>query len=161
MSLYPILRSLLILGKGTIRGLSRAAAGNDPIRLFGEWFEEAGRSGVFLPEAIAVATSTREGSPSVRMMLLKSFDESGFVFYTNYDSKKGVELEANPSAAFVLYWNVLQRQIRVEGTVEHLATEENLAYFRTRERGSQLGAWASRQISVLEGRHELERRFEE
>jgi pyridoxamine 5'-phosphate oxidase len=95
------------------------------------------------------------------MMLLKSFDESGFVFYTNYESRKGVELEANPSAAFVLYWNVLQRQIRVEGTVERLAPEESLAYFRTRERGSRLGAWASRQSSALEGRHELERQFEE
>jgi pyridoxamine 5'-phosphate oxidase len=161
MSVFPILRSLLILGKGTIRGLSRAGAGNDPIRLFGEWFDEAQRSGVFLPEAIAVATSTRQGSVSVRMMLLKSFDESGFVFYTNYESRKGVELEANPSAAFVLYWNVLQRQIRVEGTVERLAPEESLAYFRTRERGSRLGAWASRQSSALEGRHELECQFEE
>jgi pyridoxamine 5'-phosphate oxidase len=161
MSLFPILRSLLTLGTGTVRGLSRAGAGDDPIRLFGKWFDEARRSGIFLPEAIAVATSTSEGSPSVRMMLLKSFDESGFVFYTNFESRKGVELEDNPSAAFVLYWNVLQRQIRVEGSVERLAPEESLAYFRTRERGSRLGAWASRQSSVLESRRELERRFEE
>jgi len=159
MSILSILRSLVTLGKGTVGGLSEASAGSDPIALFTEWFSAATRAGLFLPEAIALATSTPGGEPSVRMMLLKGFDETGFVFYTNHESRKGAELEANERAAFLMYWNVLQRQIRVEGTVRHLSEEESISYFMTRPRSSRIGAWASAQSSVLAHREELERRF--
>lgn len=161
MSIRTILRSFLTAGKGTVRGLSEASAGSDPIALFSRWFTAAEKAGILLPEAIALATATPDGRPAVRMMLLKSFDERGFVFYTNYESRKGAELAANARAAFLVYWNVLHRQVRVEGTVERLSEEESFAYFRTRPRGSRLGAWASAQSSVLEGREELERRFRE
>lgn len=130
----------------------------DPIRLFNAWFEDATRSSVFLPESIAVATSSRDGRPSVRMMLLKGVDERGFAFYTNYESRKAREMTENPHAAFVVHWPILQRQIRVEGSLEKLTQEESAAYFRTRARGSQIGAWASKQSSVLADRDELERR---
>lgn len=159
MSLVSILRSLVTLGKGTIGGLSERSAGGDPIALFGEWFSAARRAGVFLPEAIALATATPGGEPSVRMMLLKGFDERGFVFYTNHDSRKGSELAANQRAAFLIYWNVLQRQIRVEGVVHRLSDQESHSYFKTRPRGSRIGAWASAQSSELASREELERRF--
>lgn len=161
MSFFSILRSLVTLGKGTVGGLSEASAGTDPIALFGEWFSAAQRSGLFLPEAIALATCTPRGEPSVRMMLLKSYDERGFVFYSNLESRKGAELAASGRAAFLLYWSVLQRQIRVEGTVQPLSEEESYAYFKTRPRGSRIGAWASAQSSVLESREVLERRFRE
>lgn len=161
MSIGTMLRTLLALGKGTVGGLSETSAGADPIALFGEWFATARKAGLFLPEAIALATTAADGTPSVRMMLLKSFDERGFVFFTNYGSRKAAEIEANRRAAFVVYWNVLQRQVRVEGGVERLDEAESLDYFRTRPRGSQLGAWASAQSSVLEGREELERQFKE
>lgn len=161
MSLFRILRSLVTLGKGTIGGLSERSAGVDPIALFREWHSAAERAGVFLPEAIALATSTPAGEPSVRMMLLKAYDERGFVFYTNHESRKGTELAANERAAFLLYWNVLQRQIRVEGTVQRLSEEDSRAYFKTRPRGSRIGAWASAQSSPLENRDELEQRFRE
>lgn len=146
------------MGKGTVGGLSESSAGMDPIRLFNAWFEDAARSSVFLPESIAVATSSRDGRPSVRMMLLKGVDERGFVFYTNYQSRKAREMTENPHAAFVVHWAILQRQIRVEGSLEKLTQEESAAYFRTRARGSQIGAWASKQSSVLVDRDELERR---
>lgn len=154
------LRSLFTMGRGVVRGLSESAAGMDPIRLFRHWFDEAAKSSVFLPDSIAVATSSRDGRPSVRMMLLKGIDERGFVFYTNYESRKAAELAENARAAFLVYWNVLHRQVRVEGTIERLSEEESFAYFRSRPRGSQLGAWASAQSSVLTSREELEQRFQ-
>ena len=155
------LRSLFTMGRGTVRGLSESAAGMDPIPLFRAWRDEAAKSSVFLPESIAVATSSRDGRPSVRMMLLKGIDERGFVFYTNYESRKTREMTENPHAAFVMHWAILQRQIRVEGSLEKLSEEESAAYFRTRARGSQIGAWASKQSSVLADRQELERRVRE
>jgi pyridoxamine 5'-phosphate oxidase len=161
MSIRNILRSFLTVGKGTVGGLSESSAGSDPIALFGRWFSSAEKSGLFLPEAIALATATPDGGPSVRMMLLKGFDARGFVFYTNYESRKAAELADNARAAFLVYWNVLHRQVRVEGTVERLSEEESSAYFQTRPRGSRLGAWASAQSSVLPSREELERRFRE
>ena len=161
MSIRTILRSFLTVGKGTVGGLSESSAGSDPIALFDRWFSSATKSGLFLPEAIALSTATPDGRPSVRMMLLKGFDARGFVFYTNYESRKAGELDQNAAAAFLVYWNVLHRQVRVEGTVERLSEEESFAYFRTRSRGSRLGAWASAQSSVLTSRDELERRFQE
>jgi pyridoxamine 5'-phosphate oxidase len=155
------LRSLFTMGRGMVRGLSESAAGMDPIRLFRHWFDEAGKSSVFLPESIAVATSSRDGRPSVRMMLLKGIDERGFVFYTNNESRKVREMTENPHAAFAIHWAILQRQIRVEGSLEKLSEQDSAAYFRTRTRGSQIGAWASRQSSVLADREELVRRVRE
>jgi pyridoxamine 5'-phosphate oxidase len=140
MSIRTILRSFLTVGKGTVGGLSESSAGSDPIALFDRWFSSAKKSGFFLPEAIALSTATPDGGPSVRMMLLKGFDARGFVFYTNYESRKAAELAENAQAAFLVYWNVLHRQVRVEGTIERLSEEESFAYFRTRARGSRLGA---------------------
>ena len=155
------IRSLFTMGRGTMLGLSESRAGMDPIALLKDWYREAERSSVFLPESIAVATSTPDGRPSVRMMLLKGIDDRGFSVYTNYESRKAREMAENPHAAFVIHWGVLQRQIRVEGSLEKLTEEESAAYFRTRARGSQIGAWASRQSSALKDRAELERCFRE
>jgi len=149
------------MGRGMATGLSKETAGKDPFALFGVWFEDAKRAGLFLHEAITLATCTKDGVPSARMMLLKGFDERGFTFYTNYESRKAGELTENPRAAMILHWPVLERQIRVEGEVEKLTTEESTAYFHSRPRGSQLGAWASAQSTRLESPEELKRRFRE
>ena len=161
MALLPRLRSIVTLGRGMMRGLSQETAGRDPIVLFGEWLQDARRSGVFLFDSVALATCTRDGTPSVRMMLLKGFDERGFVFYTNYESRKADQLLENPRAAMAFHWPVLERQIRVEGDVEKISTEESEVYFRTRLRGSCIGAWASKQSARLTDPEELHRRFRE
>jgi len=149
------------MGGGMAKGLSEDTAGKDPFDLFGQWFEDAERSGVFLHDAITLATCTKDGVPSARMMLLKGFDERGFMFYTNYESRKAGELTENPRAAMICHWSVLERQIRIEGEVEKLTAEESTAYFHSRPRGSQLGAWASAQSSPLGNPAELKRRFRE
>jgi pyridoxamine 5'-phosphate oxidase len=129
----------------------------DPLRQFGRWFEEAAGA-TRAPEAAAVATATPDGAPSVRMVLLKHFDGDGFVFHTNYDSRKGLELEANPRAALLLHWDPLGRQVRIEGGVERISREETETYFRTRPRGGQLGAHVSRQSRPIGSRDELDAR---
>jgi pyridoxamine 5'-phosphate oxidase len=151
----------MTLGQGMARGLTELTAGPDPVALFADWFASAKQAGLMLPEAMTVATASREGSPSARMMLLKAFGADGFVFYTNYESRKASELEENPRAALVLHWPTLQRQVRVEGRVERLSPEDSTAYFDSRPRGSRIGAWASKQSSPLENREDLERRFKE
>jgi pyridoxamine 5'-phosphate oxidase len=161
MSLLAKLRTLLTFGQGVVRGLPDATADRDPIELFREWFAVASRSGIFLPEAMTVATATPEGAPSARMMLLKGVEAGGFVFFTNYESRKAGELAANPRAALVFHWPVLERQVRVEGNVERLSSGESEAYFRTRPRGSRIGAWASKQSRPLPDRSELEARVRE
>jgi pyridoxamine 5'-phosphate oxidase len=138
--------------------LPDAADDQDPIDLFGAWFEAANEGGLLMPEAMTLATCTKDGRPSARMVLLKDFDARGFVFFTNYESRKAGELIENPWAALVLHWAVLQRQVRIEGTVTKVSAEESYAYFRTRSRGSRIGAWASRQSTVLEERRQLEER---
>jgi pyridoxamine 5'-phosphate oxidase len=158
MSLIGRLRTIFTMGRGMATGLSELKAGPDPIALFANWLAAARRSGIFLPESMALATSTPDGVPSVRMMLLKGFGDHGFAFYTNYESRKGTELLENPRAAIVMHWPILERQVRVEGTVEMLPPEESEAYFETRPRGSQLGAWASQQSAELESRQVMERR---
>ncbi|MAE65311.1 MAG: pyridoxamine 5'-phosphate oxidase [Phycisphaeraceae bacterium] len=158
MSFISRLRMLTTFGRGVALGLAPASAERDPVELFGEWFEQAKRAGVLLPEAMTVATSTPDGRPSARMMLLKGADADGFVFFTNRDSRKGGELEANPRVALVFHWAVLQRQVRVEGDAVRVSDEESYEYFRTRPRGSQIGAWASRQSRALGRRGELEDR---
>jgi pyridoxamine 5'-phosphate oxidase len=133
----------------------------DPLAIFQAWFEEAARAGIEVPEAMTLATSTADGAPSARMVLLKGADENGFVFYTGYESRKSGELAENPRAALVFYWRPLGRQVRVEGAVERVSEAESAAYFATRPRGSQLAAWASHQSSPLAGRDELDGRYAE
>ena len=142
------------------RELRRGDLAADPLEQFRAWFAEADAA-VEMPEAMALATSAQDGSPSVRMVLLKRFDERGLVFHTHYTSRKGRELEANPRAALLFHWSRLGRQVRAEGRVERLPAEESDAYFATRPRGAQLGALASRQSEQLESREALEQRLAE
>lgn len=132
----------------------------DPLEQFRAWFEEAVRSGE-VAEAVALATATPDGRPSVRMVLLKGADRRGLAFFTSYASRKAVELEANPRAALAFYWPSAGRQVRAEGRVQRLAAEESAAYFATRPRESRLAAWASPQSSELASRDALERLFAE
>ena len=133
----------------------------DPLRQFKRWFDDARGTALPAPEALALATATPEGRPSVRMVLLKSANERGFTFHTNYESRKGDELIANPRAALLFHWQPLGRQVRVEGRVERVASEESEAYFRTRPLGSRLAAWASPQSRRLADRAELDRLYAE
>lgn len=133
----------------------------DPIALFRRWFDEAIASGSRLPDAMTLATATKDGKPSARMVLLKQVDDDGFVFYTNYLSSKAKDLDENPRAALVLYWSGLDRQVRIEGSVERISSDESDEYFRTRPRESQLGALASPQSEVIESREVLEQRYAE
>ena len=143
------------------RPLSKSDLDPDPLRQFEAWFEEARAARVELAEATALATATRDGRPSVRMVLMKGFDERGFVFYSGYESRKGRELAENPRAAMCFYWHALGRQARIEGTVERVAPEESAAYFGTRPLGSRLSATVSRQSQVVESREELQTAAEE
>ena len=161
MSIKSTIKSVVTLGQGVTQGLPDASADRDPIELFGEWFEQAKESGILLPESASLATATHDGVPSSRMVLLKSFAADGFVFYTNYGSRKAREMDENPRASLLLHWVILERQIRVEGSVERISVEASAAYFRTRARGSQIGAWVSRQSEELEDRSVLKRRTEE
>jgi pyridoxamine 5'-phosphate oxidase len=120
-----------------------------PYVQFNRWFEEAADGGIRMPEAAALATANQEGVPSARMVLVKGRDESGFVFYSNYDSRKGRELAANPHAALVFYWDALGRQVRVEGKVQRITPAESAVYIASRPRGSQLSALASPQSEVI------------
>lgn len=131
---------------------------SDPFALFQEWFAEAQRKEGDLPEAMMLATTGAGGIPSARMVLLKEADARGFVFYTNLDSRKGRELKANPGAALVFHWKALKRQVRIVGAAEPVGDEEADAYFATRPRGAQIGAWASDQSRPMERPHELEKR---
>lgn len=133
----------------------------DPIKQFQIWLDDAIAAKLPLPEAMNLATATPEGRPSARVVLLKQVDEDGFVFFTNYHSAKAAQLESNPYAALVFYWNPLERQVRVEGKVERTTAEESQLYFQTRPRESQIGAWASQQSSVIPGREVLEERARE
>jgi pyridoxamine 5'-phosphate oxidase len=129
----------------------------DPLAIFRRWFAEASAAGVILPEAMTLATADSAGRPSARTVLLKGADERGFVFFTNYESRKGAELAANPHAALAFLWHTEpRRQVLVTGRVERLPAEESEAYFTTRDPGSRLGAWASRQSRPLGSRAELE-----
>jgi pyridoxamine 5'-phosphate oxidase len=142
------------------RELRRADLASDPLDEFRLWFGEAGAA-LEVPEAMALATATPDGSPSVRMVLLKGFDERGLIFFSHYTSRKGRDLEANPCAALLFHWSPLGRQVRVEGSVERLPEEESDAYFATRPRDAQVGALASRQSDPLASRAELYERMAE
>jgi pyridoxamine 5'-phosphate oxidase len=133
----------------------------DPLELFAGWYAEAEKSEPNDPTAMTLATVGPDGTPSVRMVLLKGFDASGFVFYTNYESRKGLHLVAHPKAAMLFHWKSLRRQVRLEGPVERTTAKEADDYFSTRQRGSQIGAWASDQSRPLESRFALEKRVAE
>ena len=133
----------------------------DPLKQFGVWMVEAIHAKVPEPTAMTLATVDGRGHPSARIVLLKGVDAGGFVFYTNYRSRKGRELEVNPSAALAFMWKELERQVRIEGRVEKVSAEESRAYYAQRPLGSRIGAWASPQSEVLENRAWLERRWEE
>jgi pyridoxamine 5'-phosphate oxidase len=142
------------------RPLDEAELDRDPFRQFDVWFAEAAAA-VRAPEAMAIATATADGAPSVRMVLLKEVADDGFVFYTGYESRKGVELAANPRAALLFYWDPLGRQIRIEGNVARIPVQQSERYFHSRPRGAQLAALASAQSAVIRGRVELDARYAE
>jgi len=139
--------------------LTEIGVENDPVAQFAQWYERAQATVKPLPDAVALATATPAGHPSLRMVLLKGFDAHGFVFYTNFRSRKGRELARNPRAALLFYWGESGRQVRIDGRVEKLMARESDEYFATRPRGSQLAAWASPQSAVETSRGPLERRF--
>src|SRR3954454_3881737 len=134
---------------------------SDPFGLFRKWMADAEKSESEDPNAMALATADESGIPSVRMVLLKGIDSRGFVFYTNLESRKGVQLAQNPHAALCFHWKSLKRQVRIEGPVEPVSDAEADEYYHSRPRGSQIGAWASRQSRPLQGRWELEKRVAE
>jgi pyridoxamine 5'-phosphate oxidase len=137
--------------------LDEADVSPDPFEQFGRWFNDARSADVPEANAMTLATVDAVGNPSARIVLLKSFDARGFAFYTNYDSRKGRELAANPAAALCFFWQPLERQVRIEGTVEKVGREESEAYFQGRPRQAQVGAWVSQQSSPITSRAELER----
>jgi pyridoxamine 5'-phosphate oxidase len=148
---------------GCSRGCSKPkpATVNDPLALFDEWFALAREKEPNDPGAMALATATPDGSPSVRMVLLKGHGPDGFTFYTNLDSRKGAEVAANARVALLFHWKSLRRQVRIEGPVEPVTDAEADAYFATRSRDSQLGAWASYQSRPLDARATFEKRYED
>lgn len=141
------------------KGLSETGVEHDPVAQFASWYDEACAIEKPLPHAVALATATRGGVPSVRMVLLKGFDTHGFVFFTNYLSRKGREIDRNDRASLLFYWGTLERQVRIEGRVAKVAARESDEYFRTRPRGSQLSACASPQSEVIPDRADLEQRY--
>jgi pyridoxamine 5'-phosphate oxidase len=150
-----------IRGEYHLGGLTESEAGDDPIALFHAWFDVALKTGVPEPNAMALATAEPDGRPSVRMVLLKALDDRGFTFFTNFESRKGRELDANPHAALVFFWHPLERQVRIEGQVEKVTAAESDEYFAVRPLGSRLGAWASQQSEVIPNRGFLEDRHAE
>jgi pyridoxamine 5'-phosphate oxidase len=145
-----------------VTDLNESTAPRNPLQLFQSWFAEARQHPeILLPEAMTLATADQDCRPSARVVLLKKYDERGFVFYTNYNSRKARELVANPNAALVIYWAALDYQIRVEGTVARVSNHESDVYFQTRPRESQIGALASPQSEVIPSREELETRARE
>lgn len=144
-----------------LAGLLEQDLAPDPFRQFDRWFAEAGAAGIPEPNAMSLATVGSDGRPAVRTVLLKHCDSRGFVFYTNYESRKGRELAANPRASLLFPWIAMERQVTVEGVVTRVSREEAEAYFHSRPRASQLGAWASPQSTVIAGRGVLEQNYRE
>ncbi|MFM2485802.1 pyridoxamine 5'-phosphate oxidase [Celerinatantimonas yamalensis] len=156
MSLFSKLRCAVTLGQGVLVNLPEPKGDEEPLALFSQWFDSAKASGIVLPESMLVATATTDGRPSARVVLLKEVDEQGFVFYTNYGSRKAQELIDNPFASLTFHWNILQRQVRIEGRVEKVSYEHSDGYFQSRGRGSRIGAWASHQSQPIGNRQQLE-----
>lgn len=142
-------------------GLDRDALDNNPIKQFQTWFSDARETGILEPNAMSLATTGGDGMPDIRTVLLKYFDESGFVFYTNYGSRKARELEENPKAALLFPWIALNRQVRIQGKVEKVSRSESLRYFASRPRNSQIGAWVSEQSRAITSRGLLEQKVAE
>ncbi|MDX2368167.1 MAG: pyridoxamine 5'-phosphate oxidase [Colwellia sp.] len=159
MTLLEKLRCLFTFGQGVALPLPDISSESTPLTLFTQWFDDANKSGILLPEAMSVSSCSSNGQPSSRMVLLKNFDEQGFVFFTNYGSRKSNELVENNKVALLFHWNVLQRQIRIEGTVEKVTPQESADYFHSRDKGSQIGAWASKQSQKLTHDNELKDRM--
>jgi pyridoxamine 5'-phosphate oxidase len=141
--------------------LSENEASADPIKQFDKWFNEALKAEVQEPTAMTLATTTHDGRPSARIVLMKGFDNNGFVFYTNYLSRKGKEIAKNPLGALVFFWGTLERQVRIEGTIEKISKEDSIKYFQTRPRASQLGAVASPQSQEISNRDILDKKWQE
>lgn len=158
MSILGYLNRLVTLGRGLALGINEGSAREDPMKLFDEWFRAAQQSSLMEPTAMTLATCAGDGRPAARMVLLKGHDDRGFLFFTNYGSRKADELDRNGRAALVFYWQPLLRQVRIEGTVKRISKEESWEYFRTRALGSRIGAWASRQSEPLASRSLLEER---
>jgi pyridoxamine 5'-phosphate oxidase len=140
----------------TSEGIDEKTVDRNPISQFRRWFDDAKATSLSLPESMTLCTATPDGTPTGRLVLLKGVDDDGFVFYTNYRSAKARDLDSNPKAALVFYWSQLDRQVRIEGSVERTSREESEAYFKTRPRESQIGAWASPQSEVISSREALE-----
>ena len=140
-------------------GLDEKSAAADPFKQFERWFNATKAAGLHLPNALILATANAQGIPSARAVLLKGYDQGGFVFYTNYSSRKGRELAANPNACLLFSWEDLERQVRIEGPVEKVSASESDEYFASRPLGSRLGAWASPQSEIIRDRAALESRF--
>jgi len=140
----------------SLAGLTEKDLARDPFRQFEKWFQEAEAAKIPEPNAMTLATATREGRPSARTVLLKGLDGRGFVFYSNYESRKGREIEANPQVALVFPWIAMERQVIIEGALTKVAREESEAYFHSRPRASQLGAWVAQQSAIISGRPVLE-----
>jgi len=158
MNLLEKLKCLLTFGQGVALPLPEISSETDPFTLFEQWFEDAKKSGILLPESMSISTCDRHGQPRSRMVLLKEFNPDGFVFYTNYASSKSQELENNNKISLLFHWGVLQRQIRIEGEVSKVSLEQSKRYFHSRDRGSQIGAWASKQSTKLTTADELKER---
>ncbi|MEH6453212.1 MAG: pyridoxamine 5'-phosphate oxidase [Psychromonas sp.] len=158
MSLISKIRCAFTLGQGVLIENEALKKTEDPFEFFNGWLKQAENNGIILPESMSISTCSTEGRPSSRMVLLKEVDQKGFVFFTNYGSRKATELEANPYAALLFHWNILQRQVRIEGTIERISKEESNAYFQSRGRGSRIGAWASHQSQELDDRETLVQR---
>lgn len=166
MNVRSWLRAVRTAGQGLTAGVDETElvglhTGQDPLTLFDRWFRQASEAGIYLHEAMTLATATPDGSPSAREVLLKGYGPEGFAFYTNYESRKAAELELNPRAALLFHWTTLHRQIRIEGPVMRTTTAESDAYHASRPRGSRIAAWASQQSARIESRAALEQRFQE
>lgn len=142
-------------------GLEEHQIPDSPFILFNEWFLQAGELGVLEPNAMVISTVSADNKPSSRVVLLKGIEDGGFIFYTNYESRKGKELENNPYISVLFFWPEAERQIRIEGKVSKISTETSKAYFVSRPRESQLGAWASAQSSIIQGRHSIEESYQQ
>jgi len=142
------------------QSLSENDIDKNPILQFEKWFKEAVNAKVNEPNAMTVCTATKEGKPSARILLIRNFDENGFVFYTNYNSRKGLEIEENPYCSILFFWPELERQVRIEGVLQKQNKEESDIYFQTRPRSSKLGAWSSPQSKVIESRNVLDEAYQ-
>lgn len=162
MALTTISAELAALRRDyAMASLSETDVALDPFAQLERWMQQALNSELPEPTAMTLATATADGRPSARVVLLKGFDARGLVFYTNYESRKGAELEQNPQAALLFFWPDLERQVRIEGRVERVPADESIAYFQSRPKESQLGAWASPQSRVIAGRDVVEQRYQE